>query len=181
MIPDGTVRLLKGASVVAVVGIGLFIATSIWGIYSIAFDGSAFDAILADNFLGIGESSIYTTTQRLFGGALLIVSSMSGIYAIIIVLLLFRGYLKGQVFDLASAQRIRLIGWMIFALAPLSIVCETIGRYFFTKWMQPGRINIELSLSDGDIFAVVFGLLIVIVGHVMTKANEIAEENKSFV
>ena len=94
---------------------------------------------------------------------------------------LVAGYLRGDVFTLEAANRFRVIGWMIALLFPIGVLCQTIAHMLVTLWTSPGRLSIEIGIGDGDVFALVFGLLIVVVGHVMYQAIAISEENKSFV
>jgi len=180
-LPASAIRLLRIARLLTWAGLLLFVGAMVWGCYEMVSDSKTFDLVLSENFLGEERLFAFSTGQRLVGAVLLIFAIGSGIVGLWLVLQLFAGYLKGQVFSLAAVQRLRLIGWMVVALFPMGLISEALGSYLFSGWAQAVNTKVEISISDGDVFALVFGLLIVVVGHVMYQALSISEENQSFV
>lgn len=67
------------------------------------------------------------------------------------------------------------------AVAPISTVVEMLAVGYLARIANPAKVVVDVSLDDGDIYAIVFGLLILVVGHVMYEAVKLFDENKSFV
>lgn len=99
---------------------------------------------------------------------------------------LFKGFRGEGVFTLKAALRLRKIGWLIFALAPVSILSETIGVFAVTCLNNCGNaiaddVRVKVSLNDTDVYALVIGLLIIAVGHIFVEAVRLSDENEAFV
>ena len=99
---------------------------------------------------------------------------------------LFRGFRRGGVFNLQSALRLRKIGWIIFALAPVSMLSEALGTLAVTCLSNCGNdiaddVRISVSFDDTDVYALVIGLLIVAVGHIFVEAVRLSDENEAFI
>lgn len=99
---------------------------------------------------------------------------------------LFKGFRVDGVFTLKAALRLRKIGWLIFVLAPVSILSELLGILALTCLSNCGNaiaddVRITLSLNDTDVYALVIGLLIIAVGHIFVEAVRLSEENEAFV
>lgn len=180
-LPRPTETLLKVARIATLAGLLLFFALSVWAVIMAFTDGAAINRILVENFLENEKRGSFTFIQQAIGLTLLFLTSITGIVASWIAFKLFGDYAKGNIFTRRSATRLRLIGWMIVLLAPLEIICTTLGKMLFTLWTTTGTLKIDIGIGDGSVFAVVFGLLIVVVGHVMYQAMAISDENRSFV
>lgn len=94
---------------------------------------------------------------------------------------LFQGFRTFGVFTHDSADRLRSIGWCIFAIAPANIITTSIGASYLAFTNTPSSGRLHLSLEDTDVYALLIGLIIIAVGHIMVQAVEISNENKSFV
>ena len=96
---------------------------------------------------------------------------------------LFTGYQTGEVFTELAATRLKdhRLGRCL-AGAGFPDVANHQGIFYFTMdcRTQGGFASI-ISLEDTDVYAIVFGLLIVVIGYVMYEAARICEENKGFV
>jgi hypothetical protein len=94
---------------------------------------------------------------------------------------LFITYRDGAVFTAAAASRLRLIGWIVLALAPVSILGNLLGGMSVSAWITGDAVHGQIAIQDADIYAIVIGMVIVSVGHVMTRAAELDAENRAFV
>lgn len=94
---------------------------------------------------------------------------------------LFAGYRRGEIFAPRAAMRLRRIGLMLVLMAPVSILGDLLTVLLLTLDNAPGGKSLSLSIDDGDIYAVVIGLIIMAVGQIMTEALRLSEENQSFV
>lgn len=109
-----------------------------------------------------------------------------GLWFCCVAFVLFRGFRNNGVFTIDAALRLRKIGWLIFLLAPVTTVSETLGGLILTCMNNcrneiADDVVISVSLEDTDIFALVIGLLIVAVGHIFVEAVRVSEENDAFV
>lgn len=115
-----------------------------------------------------------------------------GLYALFGAWELFRGYGRGEIFTEVAALRFSRIGWMITLLAPVGFV----GDYGFLKTIvvaaAPGdavlsfgpvdwALAVFINVGELDVFAIVIGLLIVLVGRILSEASKISDENRSFI
>lgn len=94
---------------------------------------------------------------------------------------LFKGIRARGIFTTDTARRLRRIGWLVFAIGPASVVlnlgCTMLMRY----WQDPTRLGGSVAIEDADFYAMVVGLVIVAVGHIMVDATRLDAENRSFV
>ena len=169
------------AELVAIFGLALSSAALVYGLYLLALDGSAFDAEIAGNFLGTDKTITLTLGQRMLGVLFMSLSNIVGIVGLFQARQLFAGYQKGQIFTARAASRFQLIGWVLVILVPASKIEETLGSFYFNKILEPSKSKVVFSFLDVDIYALVFGLLLVVVGYVMHTAVTISDENKGFV
>jgi len=94
---------------------------------------------------------------------------------------LFQGFLNDGVFSVLSTTRLRRIGLLLLFLGPVSIISETLGGMLLTFWHTGDSVHGAISIDDGDIYAIVIGLVITAVSHIMLEAARLLEENQSFV
>lgn len=178
-LPDSVQTLARCAEIAAFIGMMLF---GVYLSYMLASSlNGSIDAAISEEFLDSGKTGRFSPWQRGFAALLGIVPDLFGIAALASARGLFEGYRRGEIFTLAASARLRFIGWMVVLLAPVGMLTRTIGIAVFTAWTEPGRLNIDLEIGDGEVYAIVFGMLIVVVGHVMYRAIEIDTENKAFV
>ncbi len=94
---------------------------------------------------------------------------------------LFRTYMAGTVFSSAAALRLRRIGWIVLAMAPVSMLGEILGGIALSLVALEGTVHGHVSLEDGDVYAIIIGLVLVAAGHMMALASEIDAENREFI
>ena len=174
-------NIARAAEIAALMGMLIIAAVFFFTVYVLVANGVQADAQIVDKFLAEGTKASFTTSQRLMGAALMLLSDFLGLFGLYTARKLFTGYQAGEVFTELAATRLRTIGWVVVLLAPISQISQTIGVFYFTRIADPGRFRVNISLEDTDVYAIVFGLLIVVIGYVMYEAVRIAEENKSFV
>lgn len=176
-----TKRLLRCAQVATLGGLALFVLAIGYFTYASLSDPSFFDAQLVDLFEDPGITGPFTNPERLTAVALMLIEDSTGVLALWASFRLFTEYRRGSIFTLMAATRLRFIGWMVVLLTPIDIVVETFGTALFTHWAHPGKVKISISFEDVHVFALVFGLVIVVIGHVMYQAIAISDENSAFV
>jgi len=183
-LPSSTRRVLTFGQVLIALALLLFAVTVTYLLVTVASVGDKphlIDDGIRVELEGFEYEGNIGTPMRFFSIALMFFSSLPGIFALWVTFGLFAAYRRGEVFTVRSAKRLNLIGWLIFALAPVSILAGLIANAAFAHWAEPGDVSVNLSFEEGDIYALIFGLLVVIVSHAMKQAVSISEENKEFV
>ena len=104
-----------------------------------------------------------------------------GLVMMLTIRRLFVGIRNGGVFVSATAQRLRTIGWVLIAMAPVSIISEVIVYALVRMWANAKLASMQVSVDDTDVYAVVIGLVLVLVSHIMLEAIRIHDENGTFV
>ena len=175
------IKIARTAEVAALIGMLIIAIVFFFAVYFLVGQGGQADAHIIRQFLDDGVQASFTTSQRLVGASLMMLPDFLGLFGLYTARKLFAGYQRGDVFTALAATRLKIIGWVLVMLAPVSQIADTIGIFYFTRLIEPKRVRIDISLEDTHVYAVVFGLLIVVVGYVMYEAVRISEENKSFV
>ena len=169
------------AEIAAIIGMLILGMLFAYVLYALLFNGAEVDLRIREEFLEKGVATVFSIKERILGIFLLLASDFWGLYGIHTARKLFAGYLRGEVFTVLAATRLKMIGWVVVLLAPISQMAETAGIFYFSRIDHPERIRLHLSLEDTDVYAIVFGLLILVVGHVMHEAVRLSDENRSFV
>lgn len=176
-----TRRLAQWAYAFAWVGIILFAGSIIATVLTGFFDSQTFDGELIADSLSTGLAMPLTPLQRTIGFLLSIAADLPGIAGILIAMKLFERLRHSPVFTSQTANSLRQIGWCVVLLMPFSQFSHTMSTAYLTHVISPGRLNIDIEINSGDVFALVFGLVIVLLGHMMFEAANMSEENKSFI
>jgi len=133
----------------------------------------AFD--LGPEFNGFSKSQIGMIL------ALQMTTLVLGLVMLLTIRRLFIGIRKIGVFVPETAQRLRVIGWLIIAMVPVGILSE-FGVYALVQmWANSNLAAMQLSFEDTDVYAIVIGLVLVVVSHIMLEAIRIYDENGAFV
>ncbi len=171
-------RIAEIAAILALIALEL----SFFYIGYLAFvGGPVFDAMLRSAQIPEAMLQDLTMTTRLLTFFINMVPMALGMFGLFTAQQLFRGYRKGQIFTTRAADTLTVIGWTVVLLGPAYILANTLTVLLLTMHSGPGGRQLNLSMDEGDIFAIVFGLLIVVVGRILAEAAKIADENKSFV
>ena len=208
-VPDKIRSLAYTAQVIAIIGIVLIIGLMMKSFYTAIIDPDELGEIMSFVRENIGESPdfkdavangiisyplprSYTLEFRAIFFVIPLLSSFLGLYALLYALRLFRGYRGGNIFTETSANRLVRIGWLVVLIAPVT----SLEEYWILKaiLITPSPVSIltnynghDLTLisivgvDELDAFAIVIGLLIVLVGRILSEATKISEENRSFI
>jgi len=174
-------KLARYAELAAIIAQLILVLSFAYLFYMLFFDGSGFDEGISELFLEKEKRIALTFWQRGIGLILIILMDLIGLSGLNAARKLFKGYQRGEIFAPVAAKRLIFIGWMVVLLAPASQFATTIGILFFNSLKKPNTNALTFSLDSTDFYAIVFGLLIVVVGHIMYEAVQLSNENKSFV
>ncbi len=103
-----------------------------------------------------------------------------GLFFLWQVHLLFRSFLGPQVFTADVQRRMRSIGWIIFSMAPVNILSTCIAGMFVSVW-HTNSLRVTIGIDSANIYAIIIGLVIAAVSHIMLEASRLSDENKAFV
>ncbi|MEE9375940.1 MAG: DUF2975 domain-containing protein [Rhizobiaceae bacterium] len=150
--------------------------------YGLIFvNGTTIDQLVSKELFPAGVVKTLSLGQRLSMVTLLNSAMITGYIGLWLSFVLFGAYLRGNIFTMKSAARLRIIGWMVLLIPIVNTITQNLVVYLANLWFPTVRVPFEVTLEDSDLFAIAFGLLIVVVGHVMYQAIAISEENDSFV
>ncbi len=119
-------------------------------------------------------------SQLLLTTLLWISTDILGLYFLFQVHLLFRSFLHPQVFTADVQRRMRSIGWIIFSMAPVNILSTCIAGMFISAW-KTDSLRITINIDSANVYAIIIGLVIAAVSHIMLEASRLSDENRAFV
>jgi hypothetical protein len=169
-------RLSRWASQVALAGCLVLVA-----LYVVAVVFSTPDEFMYGNFVGKEFKISDGSFVRLLCYLLALVPLalyLAGLLAMRRLMALFE---TGFVFTERAALEITRIGWYVAMIAPVSIGCMTLGSVLLTWSNGPGQRAFNFQFGVGDILALSYGGLLIIIGIVMREAAKISDEHRQFV
>ncbi len=162
-------------------GLFAFALAMLFLAYELLYDPSELEELFEQNKLPKGFIAGLPFVVRSLLFVVAVASMFPGVIGFCVATELFSSFSKGEVFTSVAAGRISLIGWALVAL-PLA---DTIGNLLISGilalFKTIGEVSFTVDFDEGDLMAIVFGLLFVILGRVMMEAVKISEENKQFI
>ncbi len=122
-----------------------------------------------------------TFPQTIVGGLLWGSVDFLGVIMLWQVRQLFRGFLRTGVFTEISARLLRRIGLIVLLMGPVSILSGLLGSMLISYWHLRTDVHGSLTIDDSDVYAIVIGLVITAVSHIMLEAARLNQENQAFV
>jgi hypothetical protein len=209
VVPDKIRSLSRIAQIVTSIGALVLLVYIVQSIYTANFDTTKYDEmwnfvrttlvserefkdVVLKNADFLIKPQTYAVPMRISMMLLSLMLYVWGMFALYRSWILFRGYSNGEIFSALSAKRLSSVGWAVVLISPISKLSEyyQIKALLFSKTPMDflahyGMIDLNIlvyvGVNDLDVYAIVFGLLIVMVGRILEEAARIAEENKSFI
>lgn len=122
-----------------------------------------------------------SSKQALLVTAIWLVTYAVGMALIWTIRNMFVGIRNNGIFTIDTAQRIRRCGWLAISLFPVSTLVIGIETALMTYWSENSEPAIVFVVNEADIHSILLGLVFVALGHIMTNAVQISNENKAFV
>lgn len=94
---------------------------------------------------------------------------------------LFSGFSKQAILVPATGKHLRRTGILLFLFAVLSPVARTFGTLAVTLANPPGQRLFAVSFESQDLVLALIAVLLLMLGHVMAEAAQIAEDNRQIV
>jgi hypothetical protein len=169
-------HLSRWASRVALAGCLVLVA-----LYALALVLSTPDEFMHGNFVGKEFKISDSTVVRVICYVLALVPLVLYLAGLLAMRRLMALFEKGFVFTERAALEITRIGWYVALIAPVSVGCMTLGSVILTWSNGPGQRAFNFQLGVGDILALSYGGLLIIVGIAMQEAAKISDEHRQFV
>ncbi len=144
-------------------------------------DGNELSRLLTDQLELNGPAPLLNSTQATLLTAIWLITDIIALIMLLNIRILFIGIRRLGIFTDQTARRLRRIGWLLFAIGPLNVFVNMGASMLLGYWRDPTALHGSISLDDGDFYAMVIGLVIVAVGHIMVDATRIETENRAFV
>lgn len=106
---------------------------------------------------------------------------MASVLAFLIGLYLLNRVRQGQLFDLRSAQTIRLLGATLAAAMIADQMFHAVDAYLITWQNAAGPEPIRWAYDPSDLKTLIMAVILFLFGWVMQKGIEVAQENEAFV
>lgn len=123
-----------------------------------------------------------TTASALLASLIWLTTDFLAVAMMVLIRQLFAGIREGSgIFTQMTAIRLRRVGWVLVLIVPVSMIVDGVAGAILRYWADPTGITFGIGFEDSDIYAIILGLMLVALGHIMVDAAHLAEENKAFV
>lgn len=123
------------------------------------------------------QTPLSNTTRLLAILASLLVSGIV-LYALNILIRLFRNYENGEIFSAENATCYHKLGYCLFYWVGGGVIYEGVISVILSFNNPPGQRVLSLSFVGLDFLTIVFGLLVLIISWVMKEGYKISDENR---
>lgn len=108
---------------------------------------------------------------------------LSGVvmYALSVLIRVFRNYENGEIFSLENAKSYQKLGYCVFYWVLGSVVYRTVVGLILSFNNPPGQRIVAVSFVGVDMLTLLFGLIVFIIAWVMKEGHIIADENSHTV
>lgn len=113
--------------------------------------------------------------------AVSLVPTAALLWALLSVWRLLACYGRGDIFGPRCSLLIRRAGQALLAFAALRLLTHPVLAVLLTAGNPPGQRAVALSVSHADLGLVLGGGLLLVIGWVMGRAADLAEDNAGFV
>lgn len=120
------------------------------------------------------------TTRALSFIASLLFSGIT-MYALMILIRLFKNYERGDIFSLDNASYFQKLGYTLFYFVIGSIIYDTLMSVILSFNNPPGQRMLTISFVGINFLSLIFAFIILIISWVMKEAHIIADENKNTI
>lgn len=93
----------------------------------------------------------------------------------------FRLYAENELFPAAAGLYLRNFGLALFVLVPVNVLTSSAASVLFSLHRPEGQRQLALSVSSSEVFVLIIGALIMMIGRILTEAHRLAEENRQIV
>jgi hypothetical protein len=161
--------------------LALLVGVIVYFLWTSLSDSDALSRLLMEQLELLGPAPLLGTGQAVTLTVMWLLTDVIGLLMLLQTRALFAGIKRRGAFTDQTGVRLRTVGWLVFALGPVSVVINAGCAMLMNYWRDPTGLSTDISISDGDLYAMVIGLVIVAVGHIMVDATRLDAENRSFI
>lgn len=159
----------------------LSIVFSAWAFFAFDIIDQMLDAYW--DRLNVEQQAIVTVhdTKRRLLMALAALGYFAPVLIPIAAFRVFHHFHTSDVLSTKAARRVRFLGTTIIIYALTQIVSYSLSILLLTYDNPPGEKIFSIGINSSQLVTLMIGIIIVVVGHIFTYANAIAEENRQFI
>ncbi|OMH33906.1 DUF2975 domain-containing protein [Motiliproteus sp. MSK22-1] len=135
---------------------------------------------LSFNIDSLTQLNLSYTTRLLAAFASLLVASIV-LYALSILIRLFRNYENGNIFTQENARYYQKLGYCLFYWVAGGVIYGGAISVILSFNNPPGERILSLGFAGIDFLTIVLGFLVLIISWVMKEAYQIADENSQTI
>lgn len=144
------------------------------------FDPAVARREMAPSLPGIDQAGL--PSWAVAGGFFLgIIPLMILLYGLWQVHRFFQLYRANDVFPAEAGRFLRNFGVALLVLVPVGVAMHTAASVLFSLHLPAGSRQLAVSISSNEIFVLLIGALVMMIGHILTEAHRLAEENRQIV
>lgn len=149
--------------------------------------GTPYDFLSASGIVSFSSDVSSYTTQPLTYGTKIVLCIIDlftdciYLYALMVLIHLFRNYERCEIFSLNNVICYRKLSYCVFYWIAGSFIQNTLFSVIVSFHNPVGQRVVNFGVSDSQVTAFVFGLVILIISYVMKEGYLLADENKNTI
>jgi hypothetical protein len=93
----------------------------------------------------------------------------------------FRLYSENDLFPAEAGRYLRHFGIVLLILVPVGMATSSAASILFSLHRPEGQKQLAIGISSSEIFALIVGALLMMIGRILSEAHRLAEENRQIV
>ncbi|MEZ8610212.1 DUF2975 domain-containing protein [Vibrio sp. 10N.222.51.C8] len=122
-----------------------------------------------------------TMTTRIVTAFTSLLMSSILMYALMVLIRLFRNYERGEIFSLENAMSYQKLGYSLFYWVLGSVIYGSLMSVILSFNNPPGERIFEISFVGMDFLTLILGIIILIISWVMKEGYILADEHSQTI
>ena len=122
-----------------------------------------------------------TMTTRIVAAFTGLLMSSILMYALMVLIRLFRNYERGEIFSLENAMSYQKLGYSLFYWVLGSVIYGSLMSVILSFNNPPGERIFEISFVGMDFLTLILGIIILIISWVMKEGYILADEHSQTI
>ncbi|MEZ8648730.1 DUF2975 domain-containing protein [Vibrio splendidus] len=122
-----------------------------------------------------------TMTTRIVAAFTSLLMSSILMYALMVLIRLFRNYERGEIFSLENAMSYQKLGYSLFYWVLGSVIYGSLMSVILSFNNPPGERIFEISFVGMDFLTLILGIIILIISWVMKEGYIMADEHSQTI
>ncbi|TVU65021.1 DUF2975 domain-containing protein [Vibrio atlanticus] len=122
-----------------------------------------------------------TMTTRIVAAFTSLLMSSILMYALMVLIRLFRNYERGEIFSLENAMSYQKLGYSLFYWVLGSVIYGLLMSVILSFNNPPGERIFEISFVGMDFLTLILGIIILIISWVMKEGYILADEHSQTI